>query len=243
MAEIVENPITGIVKSLAEFQNACPAIKKDSKAGTGTYSYKYGSLPHVLEVIRPHLKKAGLCFSQPIVTREGVEYILTILYDVKTGEKLESKMELTKMEMKGMNIVQAKGSVITYLRRYALMSMLGIVAEDDDTDAAGQEVREQPATRATTQEAPKPWLNPTIKGMENVAWRKAVRFLAKDGTIEQIKTKYRISKANEEKLKNESLSFVEPEVIEVKPEQANMDFDNQGGQPFPDEPEDNPNNY
>ncbi len=233
MTDEKETPITGIVKALAAFQAECPAIKKDSKAGSGNYSYKYGSLPHVLEVIKPHMKKAGLCFTQPIVTREGVEYILTIVYDVKTGEKLESKMELTKMEMKGMNVVQAKGSVITYLRRYALMSILGLVSEDDDTDAAGEEKKTSKGAAApTTETKDKPWLNPKIQGKTNHAWLKAVRFLAKDGTIEQVKTKYRISKANEQTLLNESMEYVEPV---VEPGEANTNFDQQpSGQEFPE---------
>ena len=39
---------------------------------------------------------------------------------------------------KGMNEFQVLGSAVTYIRRYALSSMLGIVT-DKDTDAAGEQ--------------------------------------------------------------------------------------------------------
>jgi hypothetical protein len=37
-----------------------------------------------------------------------------------------------------MNFYQALGSAITYLRRYAIMALLGIPAEDDDGESAGR---------------------------------------------------------------------------------------------------------
>ena len=78
-----EKPITGIVKALGDFQGECPAIKKEKTAGSGSFKYKYGSLPMILEVIRPHMKKAGLAFTQPIITREDEEFILLLRAIIK----------------------------------------------------------------------------------------------------------------------------------------------------------------
>jgi len=236
MDEMKESPVKGIVKALSEFQQACPAIKKDSTAKGTKFTYKYGSLPHVLEEIKPHMKKAGLTFTQPIVFRDGNEFIYTTLYHVESGEKIESKMLLPEFEFDQMNKIQSKGSVITYYRRYALMAILGIVAEEDDNDAQGKEKRSYPRSetgKPETATKEKPWLNPKINGQTNHAWVKAIRFLAKDGTIEQVKAKYRISKANEEKLLNEAISYEEPDVIEAEPNQPNLNFDQQSGREFP----------
>jgi len=197
--------ITGIVKALGEFQNLCPAIKKEKTAGAGKFQYKYGSLPHILEVIRPHMKKAELAFTQPIVYREGGEYILTILYHTKTGEKIESKMPLPEIKFQGMNELQSKGSAITYLRRYGLMSILGLVTEEDDNDAQGKTEKKTSSQRSapTTKAAEKPYLNPEPKE----TWLKAVKFLADGGKIDDIKKKYLLGKNNEERLLNEALTF------------------------------------
>lgn len=192
-----------IIKALAQFQDECPAIKKDSSAGTGNFSYKYGSLPHILEAIKPHLKTAGLTYAQPISILEGQRCIVTQLYHVESGEKIESVIDMPDIELKGMNQYQSMGSGITYLRRYALMSILGIVAEEDDNDAAGEEVKKTPEQK---KDDTKLWLNPEIYNKPNLKWAEAVKYLAGDGKIADIKAKYKISKANEERLINESLA-------------------------------------
>lgn len=257
MANEKETPITGIVKALFEFQQACPAIKKDSTAKGTKYTYKYGSLPHVLEVIKPHMKKAGLTFAQSITWREGAEFIYTTLYHVGTGEKLESKMLLPNYEFGNMNAIQSKGSVITYFRRYALMALLGIVAEEDDNDAQGEPKTKSGSSRSaakgSTKQGDKPWLNPKEGGKDNPIWLQAVKYLADGGTIEKVKSKYRISKANEEKILNDAMTFDDLPFDRQEAEQqegdttglpqtaiekgANTDFDNQGpsGRDFPED--------
>jgi uncharacterized protein YdeI (BOF family) len=42
-----------------------------------------------------------------------------------------------------MNDFQVLGSAITYIRRYAISSMLGLVT-DKDTDAGGEQVKDEP---------------------------------------------------------------------------------------------------
>lgn len=239
-----DTSVKGIVKALGEFQQACPAISKEKTAGTGNFKYKYGSLPMILEVIKPHMKKAGLAFTQPIITEGEKEFILTTIYDMKTGETLEGKMELPVIKFQGMNELQSKGSAITYLRRYGIMSILGIVTEEDDNDAQG---KTEPKPKRATNQAPAkpaapelPWLNPTPKE----TWMKAVKFLADGGAIGDIKKKYRIGKNNEEKLLNDALTFDDlpfdrnaadgSEGVDIPgnpEEQSNLNFDNQAENP------------
>jgi hypothetical protein len=204
-----------IYAALAQFQSKCPMIRKDAttkvkmKSG-GEYTYKYGSLPHVLEQIKPHMAAAGLGFTQPIELLEnGGEAIRTILFHVVDDKTIESQIELPDFQFDKMNFMQSKGSVITYLRRYAIMSVLGIVAEDDDNDAQGdgkkvsKKANTGSAQATTTKPVEKPYLNPEPKE----TWLKAVKYLADGGNIGEIKKKYRLGKNNEERLLNEALTF------------------------------------
>jgi hypothetical protein len=122
-----------LFKSLAEFQQEVPVIHK----ATQGYGYSYSDLPKIFSVINPLLKKHGLGFTQLIES----ENLTTILFHVETGETIESKMRLlTDVALKGMNEFQVYGSQLTYFRRYALSSILGIVT-DKDTDAGGEQVK------------------------------------------------------------------------------------------------------
>ena len=141
-----------IYKALADFQQECPVILKD----TPGYGYKYADLPVIFETINPLLKKHGLGFTQLINGNK----IKTILFHVESEESLESETdmpieslnyeEITKIKdgaeiklqvikgFEGMNKAQAIGSLITYFRRYSLSSLLGLIT-DKDTDGVGSE--------------------------------------------------------------------------------------------------------
>ena len=122
-----------LIKSLSNFQNECPVIHKDTKG----HNYTYADLPQIFSVINPLLKKNGLCVVQPL-ENDGIK---TILYHVDTCEFLESYTSIPKIKLGIMNEYQSFGSGVTYYRRYALSSMLGLIT-DKDIDACG--VQEQP---------------------------------------------------------------------------------------------------
>ena len=125
-------PKENIYKSLAAFQQECQVIHK----GTKGYGYSYADLPTIFSVINPLLKKHNLGFTQLI---DGTE-LRTILFHTKTGDTIESCAAIPQdVQLKGMNAFQVYGSAITYFRRYALSSLLGIIT-DKDTDASGEQV-------------------------------------------------------------------------------------------------------
>jgi len=125
-----------LFKALSDFQQECPSILKETQG----YGYVFADLPHITKVINPILKKHGLGYSQPI---EG-DTLKTILIHFESGEMIESIANIPQnVSLKGMNDFQVLGSAITYLRRYALSSMLGIVT-DKDLDAAGEQVAKKP---------------------------------------------------------------------------------------------------
>lgn len=120
-----------VFKALAAFQQEVPVIHK----GTKGFGYTYADLPAIFEVINPLLKKHGLAFTQPI-TDCGVH---TTLFHIESGETIESCTPIPSgVQLKGMNDFQVLGAAITYIRRYALSSILGIVT-DKDIDAAGEQ--------------------------------------------------------------------------------------------------------
>ena len=127
-----------LYKALADFQQEVPVILKD----TSGYGYKYADLPAIFEVINPLLKKHGLGFYQTVdsLVNVDIDVIETVLFHIESGEQIKSSTRIPKgVSLKGMNDFQVLGSAITYIRRYALSSMLGIVT-DKDTDASGEQV-------------------------------------------------------------------------------------------------------
>lgn len=128
MEKKVKQP-TNIYKKLADFQQECPPIFR----GTKGYGYSYADLPQILEVINPLLKKNKLGFTQLI----NGHSLKTILFDTESDQVIESITDIPQgVQLKGMNDFQVMGSGITYIRRYALSAILGIIT-DIDTDAQG----------------------------------------------------------------------------------------------------------
>jgi hypothetical protein len=122
-----------LLKSLAEFQQEVPVIHK----GTQGYGYSYANLATIFEVINPILKKNKLGFTQLV----GDNNIKTIIFHYESGEQLETITTIPQgTNLKGMNDFQTLGSAITYIRRYALSSALGLIT-DKDTDASGEQIK------------------------------------------------------------------------------------------------------
>jgi hypothetical protein len=188
-----------LFKALADFQQEVPTIHK----GTSGYGYSYADLPAIFDVINPLLKKHGLGFTQTV---NGTQ-LCTTVFHVKSGEVLEGCADIPQnVELKGMNSFQILGSAITYMRRYQLSAMLGLVT-DKDTDAGGQQV---PTTKTKPQQQPvKQAPKPTPKaeriivaeGDEN--YLKIVKGVSTGkATLQQALDKFNISDAVETSLKN-----------------------------------------
>jgi len=123
---------TNIKQAIAAFQQECPVILQQTKG----FGYTYADLPTIFNIINPLLAKHRLGFSQPL---DG-DKVKTIVFHIDTGEVIESSISIPQgVMLKGMNDFQVLGSAISYLRRYSISSILGIVS-DKDTDASGQQV-------------------------------------------------------------------------------------------------------
>lgn len=125
-----------IYKAIADFQQEVPCIHK----GTEGYGYSYTDLPAIFEVINPLMKKHGMGFYQAV---NGTQ-LKTVIFHVESGEAIESNTDIPQgVSLSKMNDFQVLGSGITYLRRYAISALLGLVT-DKDTDAGGEQVRKAP---------------------------------------------------------------------------------------------------
>lgn len=140
-----------IYRALADFQQEVPTIKKNASG----YGYKFADLEEITKVINPLLKKHGLGYTQPL---DGTN-LKTILFHVESSDTIESSVEIPQgVQLAKMNEFQVMGSAITYYRRYSLVSILGLVT-DEDADAAGEQVKGQAPVKKPQQK----WVPSTTK--------------------------------------------------------------------------------
>jgi len=125
-----------LFKALAAFQQECPILIKET--GAAEKNYKYVSEADMIETIKPLLKKHNLGYSQPPFGKA----VKTIVFEIDSGELIEGVLDIPQdVQLEGMNDFQSLGSAITYLKRYSLAMILGIVSEKD-SDAAGRQRRD-----------------------------------------------------------------------------------------------------
>lgn len=123
--------ISNLAKAMLKVQHALAPATKD---GENPYAKsKYATLASVMAVCRQPLCENGIWLAQyPVPSCDGHIGLLTRLVHTESGEFQETilNMPLTK------NDAQGVGSALTYARRYAICTILGIVTEDDDGNGA-----------------------------------------------------------------------------------------------------------
>jgi len=125
------------IKELATALNLAQAemsgAKKDAVNPAFGKGSKYADLGAVIDAIKQPFCDNGLSYSQFPIYQDGLVGVTTLLMHT-SGEWVESELllPLTKPTP------QAGGSAITYARRYALQSIAGIPAEDDDGNEASK---------------------------------------------------------------------------------------------------------
>jgi hypothetical protein len=104
---------------------------EDAPKTATAHNYTYADLGSILKMVRPLLAKHGLCVLQ---TSAGDNDFITVSTRLchTSGEFVEDSLTMRVQEARGMSYAQSAGSVITYARRYALATALGITQVDDD---------------------------------------------------------------------------------------------------------------
>lgn len=118
----------GLWPALLAVQAEAPTLQKS--AINPHFHSSYVPLDKLHETVIPLLNKHGLVWvTYPVWgTREAVPCLVYRLRHVDSGEELGATMLL----MIDKANPQGQGSAITYARRYALMAVLGLVADEDD---------------------------------------------------------------------------------------------------------------
>lgn len=118
--------VTAMVKAQAEMKTA-------GRSASG-YNFKYADLQECIEASRPALTKHGLAVLQPPYSYKG-DYIYTILAH-SSGQYIKS-LSKVKPEKEGN---QGYGAALTYAKRYAYCSMIGLsVTDENDIDRYNEE--------------------------------------------------------------------------------------------------------
>lgn len=137
-----------LARALVAAQSRMPAVGKDSE--NPHFRSRFTSLDSLIAATRPVLNEAALAITQfPAVDDQGRPVLRTVLTHGPSGEEISSDtpLYLSRNDMQGL------GAAITYARRYAWASMLGIAAEED-TDGNVSARAEEPARAEEASEKP-----------------------------------------------------------------------------------------
>jgi len=141
-----------------------PPMIKDTKG----YNYKFFDINQMLKIIKPIFRANGLLLLQPLTHIGEKPAIRTRIVELETGESIEDVFPFLDNPDP-----QKQGSVVTYNKRYALQSFLGLESEDDDGKRGGEKDKLTPTSDK--------W-ETALEAVKSGKW-----------TVEQIRSKYTLS--------------------------------------------------
>lgn len=121
---------TDVIAAIHTVQQNIGVVGRDSTANVGSYSYSYANMTAIWNALRPLLQANGLTVMQPPVHDMLDKLETWIFHESGQWVMTSSRLVINKEDP------QAYGSAITYAKRYAACSMLGIFTDNDDNDAA-----------------------------------------------------------------------------------------------------------
>ena len=128
--------IKELATALAIVQGQLTFAKKDSK--NPFFKSNYADLESVWDACRSLLSDNGLAVMQfPGEYMDGNMALNTIITH-KSGEWMSQEMSVPVSKPDA----QGAGSALTYMRRYALAAVVGVVQADDDGNSASQKIVE-----------------------------------------------------------------------------------------------------
>lgn len=119
---MMSEQINELATALSAFQGEMKAVQFDSS--NPYFKSKYASLSALVDAASKVLVKHGLAVSQVLTGDGGVNTVLMHKSGQFIGDTL--KLQPVKVDPQGV------GSAITYARRYAYASILGLVSDSDD---------------------------------------------------------------------------------------------------------------
>lgn len=159
--------INELAPALSKLQSSISNPVKDAKA----HHSRYASFPSVLNTIRPHLAENGLSIVQTSRKDElygSMHVIVTTRLLHSSGQWIQEDIS-SAINMKAQNSIQDMGSLISYLKRYAIQGLVLIAGDDDDDGEAA--ARTQPVEQ---DEKFKPIIFMQMQELTNLAKQKGV---------------------------------------------------------------------
>ena len=135
-------PLQPLVEALVNFHKTVPAINKTAKAQYGNFA----DLETVLSTVTPHLIKNSLVITQLFEPSEGIDPILVTKLLHVSGAELVSRLPM--VVGKGRSPLHDFGGSCTYLKRYALLALLGLTADMDVDGDFADSAEAKPAKAA-----------------------------------------------------------------------------------------------
>lgn len=130
-----------LFQKILSVQSEVKPIAKDSE--NPFFKSHYFDVNSVIANLRPILSKHGLVVLQPLSEINGEPAIETHIIEASTGQQMGFKTPLIKHDDP-----QKYGSIITYTRRYALVSLFLLEGEeDDDANSASKVSHETSGTK------------------------------------------------------------------------------------------------
>ena len=143
-------PIDKLAAALAKAQGQFKVVPKSGR--NPHLNNVYATLDDIINTVRGPLAENGLAFTQLLGSNGGFTLRTILMHE--SGQYLESETHVTAgAGNRGVNELQALGSAITYMKRYALGAMLG-VSTDGDTDGEGATGKKQQRKAPSAQRKP-----------------------------------------------------------------------------------------
>ena len=137
-----------LFKALAKAQGEFTAAKKT--ATNPFFKSRYADLSEVIDAVSKGLQNNGLGFIQQVQENEKGAYVLKTTIFHTSGETISSFYPIFAKS----GDAQGFGAGVTYARRYALQTLLGIPADDDDGNAISGGNNTNKTTTQKTQTKP-----------------------------------------------------------------------------------------
>lgn len=163
MSDTPMSPADAFYEALRAARAECGPVHKDS--ANAHFNTRYASLGAVLEAVMPVLSRHGFTVTQAPV-RDGDGWALETTLRHRDGHSITGRVPLL-LPHNAPNAMQALGAAITYARRYALLGLLCLSAEDDDAEACTDTTA--PTTATTTTVSTPPVATPRT-GKQLYAW-------------------------------------------------------------------------
>jgi hypothetical protein len=138
-------------EALFALQADPPTLTKNREGQAGSQKTRYADLVQVNQVVLAKLNGYGVAYiCQPTMQEDGKFVLSYELLHVASGTKRTGNYPLKLSENS-----QQMGSAISYARRYALLAVTGIAAEEEDDDGRstdGRGAAQRQAKRATPEQ-------------------------------------------------------------------------------------------